>query len=44
MSKHPAHILEQSQDHYLDLDIRAGELEKMIRDSVFVQTMRYIPR
>jgi hypothetical protein len=44
MSKHPAHILEQSQYHYLDLDIRAGELEKMIRDSVFVQTMRYIPR
>ena len=42
MAKHPARFLERNDDHYLDLDIRAEELEGMIRDSLFVQSMRLV--
>jgi hypothetical protein len=44
MGEHPAKFLERNQNHYLDLDIRANEMEAMIRDSLFVHAMRLIAR
>jgi len=42
LNGHPAIFHERSGNHYLDLDIRADELEGMIRDSVFVQGMKLV--
>ena len=39
---HRARFHERNNNHYLNLDIRADELEGMIRDSVFVQGMRLV--
>lgn len=36
----PARFYERNSNHYLNLNIRADELEGMIRDSVFIQGMR----
>jgi hypothetical protein len=42
LNGHSAIFHERSGNHYLDLDIRADELEGMIRDSVFVQGMKLV--
>lgn len=44
MSSHPAIFHEARGTHYMDLDIRADELEGMIRDSLFVMSMMLVEK